>query len=195
MQFKFVVIGEVGVGKSTIVYTLQTGKFPTTTLGHTVGASFGIKKYEIDRTTIDVQLWDTAGQERYRSMIRLYYRDVTCFILIMSIETHPDELVEQYRYWMTEIMSHANSERFSICVLFNKIDIDPTFQIPAEIQTDNTNRLFKITAKDPQQVADIFQDIVSTLYYQEIQHRSDSHKDIIKIQDKTREIFNRCCQL
>ena len=35
-------------------------------------------------------MWDTPGQELYRSLIKIYYRNVQGVILVVSLEDAPD---------------------------------------------------------------------------------------------------------
>jgi len=78
---KVVLIGDSGVGKSSIVSSLF-GKFnevePTT-----IGCSY--QKYQDPDTGIILGIWDTAGQERFRSMVKLYYRKVKVILMIFDM--------------------------------------------------------------------------------------------------------------
>ena len=64
VQVKTVIVGDLSVGKTSLVARFCHGEFPegTTT---TIGASFLQKRIEVERSTVELQLWDTAGHERY----------------------------------------------------------------------------------------------------------------------------------
>lgn len=58
---KFIIVGDVGVGKTSLISRFITGQFnPNHDL--TVGIEFGDKKIAVNNRTIKLQIWDTAGQ-------------------------------------------------------------------------------------------------------------------------------------
>lgn len=71
--FKYIIIGDTGVGKSCILLQFTDRKFqPIHDL--TIGVEFGARLIQIDNKSIKLQIWDTAGQESFRSITRSYYR-------------------------------------------------------------------------------------------------------------------------
>ncbi len=60
-SMKFIIVGDVGVGKTSLISRFITGQFnPNHDL--TVGIEFGDKKIAVNNRTIKLQIWDTAGQ-------------------------------------------------------------------------------------------------------------------------------------
>ena len=51
---------------------------------------FSLKNTNTEETEVHLQLWDTPGQELYRSLIKIYYRNVQGVILVVSLEDAPD---------------------------------------------------------------------------------------------------------
>ena len=73
-EFKVVVLGDRGVGKTCLVLRFIEG-FYSSVHQSTVGAFFLTKKVTLeDGQKMTMQLWDTAGQERYRAITSAYYR-------------------------------------------------------------------------------------------------------------------------
>lgn len=70
---KFIVIGDSGVGKSSIINQYIQGTFQNK-VEPTIGVEFATKTVDIQRKKIKLQIWDSAGQENYRSITRSYYR-------------------------------------------------------------------------------------------------------------------------
>ena len=70
---KIVVLGDMGVGKTSISVMYQKGEF-SETHQPTIGGSFMTKEVELDTHTVKFEIWDTAGQERYKSLAGLYYK-------------------------------------------------------------------------------------------------------------------------
>jgi small GTP-binding protein len=68
MEFKIVVLGDKGVGKTCLVLRFIQGTY-TSRQQSTIGAFFLTKScISNDGTSYKLQIWDTAGQERYRAM-------------------------------------------------------------------------------------------------------------------------------
>ena len=60
---KFVLIGDSGVGKSTLLLRFVDGKFDP--LVHsTIAVDFRTKSIEVKGERVKLQVWDTAGQEQ-----------------------------------------------------------------------------------------------------------------------------------
>lgn len=70
--FKFVLIGDSGVGKSCILHNfihnkcIQYFKSVKKDSDHTIGVEFGSKFIHIGDKEIKLQIWDTAGQEKFK---------------------------------------------------------------------------------------------------------------------------------
>lgn len=82
--FKFIVIGDTGVGKSCVVLQFIENK-TRTTHDVTIGVEFGAKTVPIRDKSIKLQIWDTAGQENFRSITRSYYRSAIGALLVYDI--------------------------------------------------------------------------------------------------------------
>jgi small GTP-binding protein len=83
-EIKLVIIGDSGVGKSSLVLRFVTQSFKPFSES-TIGASFMSKVIELDGQTVKVQIWDTAGQEKYKSLAPMYYRGAAAAIVVYDI--------------------------------------------------------------------------------------------------------------
>ena len=70
---KFIVIGDSGVGKSSLINQYIQGHFESK-MEPTIGVEFATKSVETKGKKVKLQIWDSAGQENYRSITRSYYR-------------------------------------------------------------------------------------------------------------------------
>ena len=74
IQFRVILIGDSGVGKSSLLRCFTDGSFFEVS-DPTVGVDFFARVLKVaDGTPIKLQLWDTAGHERFRSITKSYYR-------------------------------------------------------------------------------------------------------------------------
>ena len=83
-RYKVAILGDLSVGKSSIITRFVHDKFEDF-VSSTIGAAFISKKITIDDKIIKLDFWDTAGQERYRSLIPMYYRDAAVVIIVYDI--------------------------------------------------------------------------------------------------------------
>ncbi|KAK2554805.1 Ras-related protein Rab-2 [Acropora cervicornis] len=82
--FKYIIIGDTGVGKSCLLLQFTDKRFqPVHDL--TIGVEFGARMITIDGKQIKLQIWDTAGQESFRSITRSYYRGAAGALLVYDI--------------------------------------------------------------------------------------------------------------
>eukprot|EP01126_Amoeba_proteus_P038167 TRINITY_DN396_c0_g2_i10.p1 TRINITY_DN396_c0_g2~~TRINITY_DN396_c0_g2_i10.p1 ORF type:complete len:100 (+),score=4.91 TRINITY_DN396_c0_g2_i10:68-367(+) len=66
--FKLVLVGEVGVGKSSLVLRYTDNTFLGDEVG-TIGADFKVKFIQVAKKNIKMQIWDTAGQEKFSMLL------------------------------------------------------------------------------------------------------------------------------
>ncbi|XP_013877717.1 ras-related protein Rab-38 [Austrofundulus limnaeus] len=85
LLFKILVVGDLGVGKTSIIqrYVQQVFSQHYRT---TIGVDFALKVLQWDRdTVVRLQLWDIAGQERYGNMTRVYYREAVGALVVFDV--------------------------------------------------------------------------------------------------------------
>ncbi|XP_017788465.1 PREDICTED: ras-related protein Rab-37 [Habropoda laboriosa] len=116
---KTILLGDSGVGKTSLLVQFDTGKFQPRNFAATVGIGFTNKVVVVDDTSIKLQIWDTAGQERFRSVTHAYYRDAHALLLLYDVTNKTS--YDNIRAWLSEIREHAN-EDVVIMLLGNKSD-------------------------------------------------------------------------
>ncbi|XP_028251776.1 ras-related protein Rab-32-like [Parambassis ranga] len=80
-----IVIGDLGVGKSSIISRYINGRF-TEGYKASVGVDFALKTIDLDsKTVVRLQLWDIAGQERFRKMSRVYYKEAMGALVVFDV--------------------------------------------------------------------------------------------------------------
>lgn len=82
--YKIVLIGDSGVGKTSLLLRFAEDVFNATPL-QTIGVDFKIKTLKIDDKIVKVQVWDTAGQERFRSISQTYFRNAHACIAVYDV--------------------------------------------------------------------------------------------------------------
>ena len=100
---KVVLLGESGVGKSSIIDRYTQNIFKSQRL-LTSGANFVTKTIilEDENKSIKFEIWDTAGQEKYRSLAKVFYKNAAVCILVYDI-TRKASFNELKNIWVDEI--------------------------------------------------------------------------------------------
>ena len=74
--FKFVMVGNSAVGKSSVLLRFADDDFNENYMS-TIGVDFRFKSININQKIVKMQIWDTAGQERFRTIVNTYYKSIS----------------------------------------------------------------------------------------------------------------------
>ena len=128
IEYRFILLGDSSVGKTSIFSRLSGKAFSQQTI-----SSVGTEKVVInfDDVQIDekvcqnfkIVLFDTAGQDRYRSIAKSYFRDAQGIILIYSIIDRPSyDHIQTWLDSIKEALSDWKSSGYMVMLLGNKLD-------------------------------------------------------------------------
>ncbi|TXT67419.1 MAG: Small GTP-binding domain protein [Promethearchaeota archaeon] len=81
--FKCVLMGDGGVGKSTMLQRLITGEFMPMKM--TIGADFQNYTVSMDNKVVRLQIWDFSGQEHFRFFLGNYCQGASGVLLCYDI--------------------------------------------------------------------------------------------------------------
>lgn len=158
-NLKTIILGDCGVGKTTMLYKYYNGNFNQENES-TVGVNFVSKYVETDKYNkiIKLQIWDTAGQERFRSIIKTYYRNVCGCIIVYDITNKIS--FQNSMYWINEL--RQNNDSAKIIIVGNKKDLKDERKISFEDGLKMSNYynapFFEVSSKD--YVDNIFEKLV-----------------------------------
>jgi small GTP-binding protein len=156
ISFKVVLLGDSGVGKTSLITRWTTGAFSKGT-SPTVGANHQRKRLTIEGREVDLFLWDTAGQEQFQALTPLYARCAAVAILTTSIvETASFTNIDR---WI-DLLQSAADELPPIVLAVNKIDLrDGAQKSRDEIQREYQKRfagIFFVSAFTDEEVENMF---------------------------------------
>ena len=118
--FKIIVIGNCGVGKTSLTYQAVQEKF-STAYHSTVGLDFFTMFLKIEDKIIKLQIWDTCGQEVYRSLVKNFYRDASLALMVYSIDD--EKSFQDIDLWIKELKTCSNPDSKMI-LIGNKSDLE-----------------------------------------------------------------------
>jgi Ras-related protein Rab-5C len=110
MTFKVVLVGDIAVGKSCIIYRFTHDEFDPTlapTLGSdaiNLGMTFSKKLIERNNMKLMLEIWDTAGQEKYKMIAPIYYRNAQAVIIVYDA-SKPSSAKDAV-WWVDEVATY-----------------------------------------------------------------------------------------
>lgn len=120
--FKLLLVGDSGVGKSSLLLRFSDGTFDTN-MQSTIGVDFKLKLMRVSGKVCKVTIWDTAGQERFRTLTSSYYRGAHGIVLVYDV-TRPESFAH-LSDWLNEIEMYCSGGGRSVVKLLvgNKTDL------------------------------------------------------------------------
>ncbi|XP_017348132.1 ras-related protein Rab-38 [Ictalurus punctatus] len=121
--FKVLVIGDLGVGKTSIIKRYVHQIF-SQHYRATIGVDFALKVFNWDsHTVIRLQLWDIAGQERYGNMTRVYYREAVGALIVFDVtRASTFDAVPKWKDDLDSKVTLSNGKTVPAVLLANKSD-------------------------------------------------------------------------
>mmetsp|Transcript_18537 Transcript_18537/g.32174 ORF Transcript_18537/g.32174 Transcript_18537/m.32174 type:complete len:205 (-) Transcript_18537:867-1481(-) len=127
-QFKCLLVGDSGVGKSSMLLRFTDNIFEE--LQPTIGVDFKVKAMDIDGQHIKLTIWDTAGQERFRTLTTAYYRGAHGVILVYDVAKR--QSFDALRKWINEAKEHCTLPDAVTMIVGNKVDLENERQVSRE---------------------------------------------------------------
>ncbi|PNT48361.2 hypothetical protein POPTR_002G074400v4 [Populus trichocarpa] len=117
--FKLLLIGDSGVGKSTLLLSFTSKNFED--LSPTIGVDFKVKHVTIGGKKLKLAIWDTAGQERFRTLTSSYYRGAQGIIMVYDV-TRRETFTNLSEIWAKEIDLYSTNQDCIKMLVGNKVD-------------------------------------------------------------------------
>lgn len=162
-EVKVVLLGDTGVGKSSLVLRFVTNNFKPYSES-TIGASFMSKMITVNSKQIKFQIWDTAGQEKYHSLAPMYYRGAAAAIIVYDI-TRPNTF-NTLKGWVEELRTKGPKD-IAIAIAGNKADLAHQREVDKDMAIQYAEEIgamyLETSAKDDVNVQDIFVELSNKL--------------------------------
>lgn len=110
MSLKLVVVGEVSVGKTSLLRRVFYNSFDET--DSTIGASFFSKTFN----GVTLNVWDTAGQERYHALLPMYIRNADVAWIVT------DGRNNNMKFWK-DLITEQRGDECQVITVQTKMDL------------------------------------------------------------------------
>lgn len=196
---KITLVGDSGVGKSSIIGRFVTGIF-IEEMSSTAGLNYSQKLYEKDGKKVNLNLWDTAGQEKFRSLGRNFYKDSYIIIIVFDI-TNRMSFINAKEVWYNEIKNYGEKFKF-LSLVGNKSDKYEDEEVTDEeaisFAKEIDAKFFLVSAHTGDGIDKMFHTLADNFFDEEFMSKVDQSKEdrldsiILKKEDLKHKSIN-CC--
>ncbi|CAF2511194.1 unnamed protein product [Rotaria sp. Silwood2] len=198
--FKILIIGDSGVGKSSLMARYVHGIFHTQYTA-TIGVDFQIAIINIGAYKCRLQIWDTAGQERFRSITSSYYRGVDGIIIVYDVTDSTTFTHVKNR--LSDVQNLCDTGIPKILVgnkddSNNKVNkVVPTSDAHQYAEQNNLS-FFEISVKDNRNITEVFDEIARLALKRRLNQCESAQMTKVGIRIQEKQIIGngmkqRCC--
>ncbi|MFX0076045.1 MAG: GTP-binding protein [Candidatus Hermodarchaeota archaeon] len=167
--FKITVIGDGGVGKTTLIKRFTQGDFQENYI-KTIGAQFSKYEQEIEGDECELYFWDIAGQDDFHFLRPSFYKDSQAAIIVYSLEENELGKVslKNILHWYDDLKQFCGV--IPVVLFANKVDLIKKENINESkmskfVQKRNMLGYYLTSAKTGERVNEAFHAIIRELYY------------------------------
>ena len=148
INIKTILLGESGVGKTSLIRALK-GKQFSEIIQTTLSNYYVEKEFFINNNNYKIKIWDTIGQEKFRTLTKLFFQDsrIVIFVYDKSSKNSYNELI---KYWINEVKETLDNSKYVIGIVGNKDDLedkkDDVDEEDARLFANNMNAKFKMVS-------------------------------------------------
>ncbi|CAK73826.1 unnamed protein product (macronuclear) [Paramecium tetraurelia] len=158
--FKFVLIGDTGVGKSCFLSQYVKGKF-IQEYDPTIGLEFESKSIEFnDGVVVQNQLWDTSGSSQFMAIQKTFCQNAAAAIVFYKINSEAS--FKSLQNWIN-ILKQVSSDKIQIVIVATNKDLEDQRQVQTSQGRDLADSLeakfYEISNHDKDQIDGIVNSI------------------------------------
>lgn len=191
-EYKVVLVGDTGVGKTSLIERYYSGTF-NEAQHTTVGAAYFRCVIEVStKESIIINVWDTAGQERFHSLIPLYLRNTAGIIFVFDLSEKPEKSISMINKIYEGIQELITPDvNFILCG--NKADLKEDLNSEditpfKEWAEEHKTQLVFTSAKTGMGVNDLYLEIGTEIYKSLIVNKQE--EELVGVDNKDKK---RCC--
>ncbi|KAM7531702.1 hypothetical protein LguiB_035112 [Lonicera macranthoides] len=162
LSFKILLIGDFGVGKSSLLLSFVSHSLDDYHPSPTIGVDFKIKLFTVGGKRLKLTIWDTAGQEKFRTLTSSYYRGAQGIILVYDV-TRRETFTNLAEFWAKEVELYSTNQDCVKMLVGNKVDRESQRAVSREEGVALANELgclfLECSARTRENVEQCFEEI------------------------------------
>ena len=175
-EIKIIVLGNSGVGKTSIINNYIFNKF-NPDIETTFANSLSSKVIKKGKIKYKLNIWDTIGQEKYHSITNLFIKGANAVILVYSIDSLSS--FEGLNFWYKSTREHLQDNNYSLFIVGSKSDLfeeEVVSEEEARNFAEKREALFKLVSskEDSDGINSLFETILEETIERKIIKPNDS---------------------
>ena len=191
LLFKYIIVGNSGIGKTSIIESFIDKKNFNENLQSTIGVGFYSKQIKLNDLSLKIHVWDTAGLERFFSITKNYFRETSVVIICYDI-TNINSF-KKVKFWYDSVTQECDSNAI-IVIVGNKNDLknrrvsyDQGLQLSLNLDPTKNILFFETNIKNDPNLDRIFIDSAKELINSGITNKSLEELNKMGIRTYSRE--------
>ena len=119
-EIKVILLGDTGVGKTSIINRYINNKFDPDN-DNTLSSSFSTKEVIKNDVLYRLNLWDTIGQEKYNAITNILIKGSNIVILVYSVDSFSS--FENIDFWYNSVKDILQEDKYILAIVGNKSDL------------------------------------------------------------------------
>ncbi|OLS21608.1 MAG: hypothetical protein HeimC3_34550 [Candidatus Heimdallarchaeota archaeon LC_3] len=185
--FKIMFVGELDVGKTSVIKRFVDGTF-NADLKSTIGLDFSFKRISVkvdypghEQKTTALQIWDVAGEKRFRDILPLYVIGMKGAIL--TFDSTSLLTLASLHDWLDLIGKYINLKTIPLILISTKHDLKPNindkevYQFMKEYNIGYYYRTSSVTGKN---IEAVFEKITQLMIHRTLQVPENEYKLLVR---------------
>ena len=175
---KIILLGENGVGKTSIINRYIRNEFNPKNDTEALDSTFSLKEVKKSNIIYKLKIWDSTGQEEYHSVTKLFIKGSNIILLVFSLDSR--ESFEHLNYWYSLIKEILENDKYILAIIASKNDLKNE-QVVSEDEgikfAEDKKAFFRSVSskEDGQGIVKLFDMLIDELSQTNFESLSESH--------------------
>ncbi|KAL4224237.1 Ras-related protein Rab-17 [Mactra antiquata] len=202
--FKTVLLGDCGVGKSSLTRKFSTSAYRTCNvkrpgIGFMPAVEYVDRILEVSGKHVLTRLYDTAGQEKFRSLTASYYRGAHGALVLFDVTK--ESTFNNVGYWLHDLKEYSSHPDVSTILVGTKCHVEPDER---EVSLERAQKYaesvglpyMEVSAEEGKHVTEVFEKladlIIEKLSKEQSLNMSQPSRVILQDQQKPKKQWCSC---
>ena len=164
-KFKIVIVGDPGVGKTSIILRFTDDAFRRSYIP-TLGVHISDKIFKVNSATVQIVLWDVAGQQKFSTMRQQFYLGTDGIFLVYDLTN--EESFKNISIWYQDVQNQLDNRPLFGYIIGNKKDLNKRMTVDSNQALNLATKLqlgyIETSARTGENVDEAFYEIAKMIY-------------------------------